>query len=185
MKKIKFILSFCILSFCGLQLNAQDIFIKISSPGTVIEGESLVRGHEKEINVTSFGQEGSSCDMASGGAGQGNCKVTTSSFAFDMNISTAIIGLRRALYKGTHLAKVEISFNRRGANPVEYYKIVLADVLVSKITDATNGTTNVNQVQFSASKFFWTYIPQTATGAPGTPVSFGWDSQNNIEWNGN
>lgn len=185
MKKIKFILSFGIFSFCGLQIFAQDIFIRISSPGTTIEGESLVKGHERDINVTSFGQEGSSCDIATGGAGQGNCKVTTSSFAFDMNISTAIIGLRRALYKGTHLAKVEISFNRKGGSLFEYYKIVLADVIVSKITDATNGTTNVNQVQFSASKFFWTYIPQTSAGGSGTPVSFGWDSQNNIEWNGN
>ena len=184
MKKSKFIFQFLIFIFFAFRAYSQEIFIKITSPGNIIEGESLVKGHEKEIIAVNFGQEASGCDNTIAGGGGGTCKVTTSSFAFDMKISKALIGLKKSLYKGTHIAKVEITFRRPGANPFEYYKILLADVLVSKITDATDGTSNINQVQFSAAKFFWSYYAQDVNGAPLPAVTFGWNMQTQTEWDG-
>lgn len=163
--------------------KGQDIFIKTINP--TIDGESAVSGHAKEIIAVRFAQEASSCDIANPGSGGGVCKTTTSSFAFDLNIDKAIIGLRGAMYKGTRLQKVQITFRKPGSSPFEYYKITLGDAVVSKITDATNGNSNQCQVQFSAVKYFWTYTSQSSTGAAGTPVTFGWNSVTNSEWDGN
>ena len=163
--------------------RGQEIFIKIITPN--IDGESQVKGHEKEIIALRYAQEASSCDISNPGTGGGSCKTTTSSFAFDLNLDKAVIGLRSALYKGTHIARVQITFRMPGSTPFEYYKITLANVIVSKLTDATNGTSNQFQVQFSAEKYFWTSISQSSTGGSGTAVTFGWDSVNNKEWDGN
>lgn len=179
--KTKIILS-CLLILATCFSQAQDIFIKITNPD--IEGESTIRGHDKEILALRYAQETMGCEQTSTGGG-GSCKVSSSSFAFDLPISKAVIGLKSALYKGTHIQKVEITFRKPGSQPFEYYKIILGDVLVSKMTDATNGTSNEAQVQFSASKYYWTYTPQTGSGQPGTPISFGWDSKLNVPWNGN
>lgn len=163
--------------------RGQEIFIKIINPN--IDGESTVRGHENEISAIRYAQEATTCDISNPGSGGGTCKTTTSSFAFDLNLDKAIIGLRSALYKGTHFQKVQITFRKPGSTPFEYYKITLGEVIVSKITDATNGNTNQFQVQFSAAKYFWTYIPQSDTGGAGTPVTFGWNSLANTAWDGN
>lgn len=179
MKKIKYILSGIFIFFCLIG-HGQEIFIKVSN----IKGESLVRGHEDEIEALRFAQESSSCDFQTAGSGGGSCKITTSSFAFDMKINSGIIGLKEAMYRSTHIAKVFIVFRKPGSIPYEYYKINLENVIVSKMTDATDGNANICQVQFSAAKFFWTYIPIKSTGAPGTPVSFGWDAQANTVWDG-
>lgn len=161
----------------------QEIFIKIINPN--IDGESVVIGHQNEIVALRFAQEASTCDLSQTGTGSGVCKATTSSFAFDLNLDKAVIGLRSALYKGTHIAKVQITFRKGGATPFEYYKITLGNVIVSKLTDATNGNSNQFQVQFSAEKFFWAYMSQSGTGVPNPPVTFGWDSVNNMVWDGN
>lgn len=175
-----FFLCFLLLVSCISQ--AQEILIKISNPD--IEGESTLRGHEKEIVAIRYAQETTGCEQTNKGGG-GSCKVSSSSFAFDLPISKAVIGLKSALYKGTHIQKVEIFFRKPGNEPFIYYKIILGDVLVSKMTDATNGTSNETQVQFSAGKYYWIYFSQSGTGQPGTPVTFGWDSKLNIPWNGN
>lgn len=172
----------CLLILATYFSQAQEIFIKISNPN--IEVESTAKGHEKEIVAIRYAQETLGCDQTNTGGG-GACKVSSSSFAFDLQISKAVIGLKSALYKGTHIQKVEIFFRKPGTEPFIYYKIILGDVLVSKMTDATNGTTNEVQVQFSAGKYYWTYIPQSGTGQSGTPITFGWDSKLNITWDGN
>lgn len=164
-------------------VRSQEIFIKIINPN--IEGESMGRLHENEIQALRYAQEATSCGISNAGTGGGVCKITTSSFAFDLNMDKAVIGLRSAMYKNTHIEKVVITFRKPGTSPFEYYKIILANVVISKLTDATNGTSNQFQVQFSAEKYFWISIPQNRNGGAGTPISFGWDSVNNKEWNGN
>lgn len=182
--KLFYIIAFnALFLFGSYYSNAQQIFIKITSSSITIEGESTVVRHEKEIIALAFGQETNGCNPSQTGGGA--CVPTTSNFAFDMHINTATNGLRNAQYKGTHLETVEVTFAKpNGGGLFEYYKIKLANVLVTKITDATDGSSNINQVQFAAEKFFWTYTPQTGTGSPGTPVTFGWNLKTNSEWNG-
>ena len=96
----------------------------------------------------------------------------------------ALNPLRRAMYKGDPLDKVEVVFVKSGANGFVYYKMQLEDVRISSISDAasTGGGNNTVQIEFSPTKFGWTYIPQNPNGSVGTPVKFGWDSGSNQEW---
>lgn len=178
----KIVLSCLFILLTSLSIG-QENFIKITNPN--IEGESAVKRHEKEIITLRLAQEATGCDIINAGSGCSGCKVTTSSFAFDINIDKAVIKLKSAMYQGTHLEKELKTFLRPGGTPFEYYKITLTDVLVSKITDATTETSNQYQVQFSAAKYFRTYIPQEGTGQAGTPATFGWNSLTNSPWDGN
>lgn len=154
-------------------IRGQEIFINIITPN--IEGESAVKGHENEIIALCYAQEAISCDISNPGTGGGTCKTTTSSFAFDLKLDKAVIGLRSPLDKGTHIARVQITFRKPDEAHFKYYKITLANVIVSELTDVTNGTSNQFQLQFSAEKYFLTSISQGSLGGSGTTVTIGWD----------
>ena len=183
MKKNLYHLLFIFSLFFLSKASAQvDIFIKITNPNSIIEGESTVKGYEKQIVATSFAHEENNCvNCTSTTGGGGVSKAKTSNFVFTMNLNKSIIGLKKALYSGDHLDKVVISFVKpNGAGtPTLYYEITLETVFVANITDATSGEPNTNEIQFAAVKYTWKYWQQTGTGTPAQPIQFTWDSSTN------
>ena len=181
MKKNLYPLLFIFFVFTSTTINAQvDIFVKITNTNSIIEGESLVKGYEKQINANSFAQEENNCVNCTVSGGGGAGKAKTSNFVFTMNLNKAIIGLKKALYTGDPLDKVVISFVKiNGGVPFLYYEITLQNVYVANITDAASSEPNVNEIQFAAVKYSWKYWTQNPNGTIGQPIQFTWDSSTN------
>ena len=64
-----------------------------------------------------------------------------------------------------------------GANPVEYLKITMTDVLISSYQAAGHEADDLplDQVSLNFGKIQISYIPQNADGTPATPITRGWD----------
>lgn len=150
--------------------------------GTQINGESLDSRHPNEIVATSFGQENINCSSISGGS---PCSGKPGHFIFNMAINKSLPLLKKALYNTEHLTSIDIVFRKAGTSGFEYYKIHLENVIVTHVTDATEGGAIVsNQIEVDAAKFGWTYIPQKPDGSADTPIKFGWDITSNAAWTG-
>lgn len=170
-----------IFSLCFFKSNAQ-VTIYINDVSAKIKGESTDRGYENQIKATSFAQEESNSGSASVGGGGGAGKATMGNFVFSMPINRSLIGLKSALYQGTHITKLEITFVKSGETPFVYYKITLEEVLVVGISDAVCGTCgdrNGNQVQLNAAKATWEYTLQDPKGGSNSKYKFTWDAKTN------
>lgn len=170
---------FIIFLFFFSRVNAQDIFVKVlDGSGTLLEGESLDRSHPHEIIASSYGQQSSGC-VAGGIA----CRATTGNFIFNMSMGKPVNLLRKSMYLAAPLKSVDIVFRKAGASLFEYYKIHLENVLVTGISEGVSvGSINEMQISLDPQKFHWTYIPQSASGAAGTPVKFGYNKLTNTEF---
>ena len=186
MKRIFTILSATLLFLSLSNASKAQIFVKIiDGSGNQIDGESIDARHPKEINATTFGQENTGCAATPIGSGGGSaCGGTAGHFIFNMNINASVPLLNKALFTGAHLRSADIVFRKSGTSGTEYYKIHLESVLISHVTNSADPATGLItvQVELAADKMGWTYTPQDATGAPGTPVKFGWDTTTRSAW---
>jgi type VI protein secretion system component Hcp len=182
MKRIIPLLSATLLCLSFSNASKAQIFVKlIDGAGNLINGESIDARHANEINATTFGQENTGCAVSAGGGGGGAaCGGTAGHFIFNMNINASVPVLDGAVFLGTHLRSADIVFRKRD---LEYYKIHLESVVVSHVTNSVDPTGLITiQVELAADKMGWTYTPQDATGAPGTPVKFGWNALTRSAW---
>ncbi len=173
---MKHILLLCclLISISIVAVAQNDIFMKINE----IKGESQDQKYKDAIEILSFAQESFvECSTAGGVA---NCsKTQTGNFAFDIRFGKANLGLRRYMYEGRVLPTVEIIFRKAGQNPIEYYKILLEDVFVVRLSESINESEQASQLELKATKATWTYTPQNINGSAGTPTSFKWNFATN------
>jgi len=120
-----------------------------------IDGDSTVKGHEKEIEIFNF-SETFRQTVASGGAGGGSGKFTPGPIVFSKVQDKASIGLLRACAKGQHIPTVVITATRPSKDRVEtFYKITLKEVFVSAINEKTSGDTLVDEIQLVFESARW------------------------------
>ena len=141
-----------------------------------IDGESTVKGHEKEIEIFNFSEtfrQSASSSLAGGGAG----KFTPGPIVFTKIQDKASIGLLRACAKGQHIPTVVITavrLNTKG-QAQDFYKITLKDVLVSAINEKASGDSLVDEIQLVYDSARWeVFDPADATewdGKTGTVSS--------------
>jgi len=171
-----------LLLFSASQSFAQTrLFIKVTaSDGTIIQGESAVRGHENEIEATSYGQDITNC------CGELVGKTTFGKFIANMALNKASNKLKGILIKGLHLKAVDVTARKAGESQGDFYKIKMEDVTISQMTEGLSDGNTIpqQQISFNASRIGWTYTPSDSKGGLGSPVKFGWDIKKNIEWTG-
>jgi type VI secretion system secreted protein Hcp len=156
-----------------------DIFLKL--PG--IPGESNSETHLGEIDVVNF--RTSVLEKGTGtvgsGAGVGKPDFRPLTIYKQIDKSSPVLFLTCAT--GRHLPKATLSVDRIGDFNFTFFTIVLTDVLVSSINDASETTDNegnlLETITLDYSKIEWTFIPQNSDGTPGTPVKGGFDVKNN------
>ena len=129
-----------------------------------IDGESTVKGHEKEIEIFNF-SETFRQSASSSGAGGGAGKFTPGPIVFTKIQDKASIGLLRACAKGQHIPTVVITAVRMSKGGVQdFYKITLKDVLVSAINEKSSGDTLVDEIQLVYDSARWeVFDPPDAT----------------------
>ena len=171
-----------------------DILLKLDG----IDGESVIKGHEKEIDVLSYEQ---GIDVAvvhsGGGGGSAAGKASFTPVRFRKNVDAASIAMLLACASGKHIAEARFTF-RRGAGGFEFYKVTLEDVLITHMVQragtgaqyplsfgaldtgaASDGF--LDEVTLDYRKIRWEYKKQSPTGGGGAAITGGWDVGTNTK----
>ena len=130
-----------------------------------IDGDSVVKGHEKEIEISNFSETFRQSVSTGGGAGGGSGKFTPGPIVFTKLQDKASIGLLRVCAKGQHIPQVVITAARMSKDKVQdYYKITLKDVFVSAINEKSSGDSLVDEIQLVYESARWeVFDPPDAT----------------------
>ncbi len=155
----------------------------LSLPG--VEGESVVRGHEDEIELHSFGfslENTLSIGSASGGAGAGKVQFGNVHLTKWIDKSTPL--LIKAVAIGSHWSEGKITFRQRSTG-ADFLTIKFSLVAVGKWEQGGKAEPPLlENVDLQVGSFQLEYRPTDPKGGLGGAVKFGWDRTKNSEENG-
>lgn len=168
-------LALCFTTITSYSQN--DIFVKVQG----IDGESTDALHPKELKAMSFSQSSLACPSSGSGAG-GGC-IDSGPFVINAFLDKSVILLRRNLYLGLVLPRIDLTFRKPGADPFEFQRIRMEDVQIIGITEVLNDGDDRNSVQITIKprKIGWTYRLEGPSGSV-TETKFGYDIINNSVW---
>ena len=106
---------------------AFDAFLKLDG----IDGESVAKGYEKWIEVSSFSWGCVDIPSTNTGGGAGAGKVQLSDLNFVTNFSKASPALLRACATGEHIKEAQLQVRKAGDRAGAFYKVKFEDILVS------------------------------------------------------
>lgn len=158
---------------------AVDYFLKIGS----IEGESISKGHDKEIDVLSFhwGVSNRGTSGFSGGQGSGKCDFQDLTVTKLVDKSSPL--LMQACATGQHFPKAVLSARRAGGDQQDYLQITMTGMMISSFqqSGASQGDLPTDSFSLNFSKIEFDYWPQKADGTLGAKVHGGWDLAKNVK----
>lgn len=159
---------------------AQDIFLKIDG----IDGESQDSSHKNEIEVLAWDWDISQQSTMHAGSGGGAGKATVSDLSFEHFIDRASPNLMKYCLTGKHIDQAVLVVRKAGGNPLEYLKLTMSDVIVTKVAPKGSIDDQVRmreQVALSFSRIKQEYVVQNAQGGSGGAVTAGYDIKGNKE----
>jgi type VI secretion system secreted protein Hcp len=157
---------------------ASNITLKIDT----VEGESVIDGHKKEIDILSWSwgmsQSGTMHVATGGGAG----KVNVHDITFTKLVDAATPRLVQACCAGDHFKSAILSVRKAGGKaPVDYLVITMEDVIISSVTPGGSG--GEDRISESATmnfaKFKLAYTGQDAAGNKSAAKNAGWNIAEN------
>jgi type VI secretion system secreted protein Hcp len=169
----------------------KDIYVKFDG-GTELQGDSTDTKHMSEIEVSSFVHKITQPKSSSASSAGGHTAERTEhgEMLFTKDIDKATSKLLRASSAGTVYPKVTISFYRayggKGSTAtsqqrVDYFKIVLEDVVVSSVSMAvTDGELPAETFGLKYGKVVWEYKQHKMDGSSTSTGPAGWDLRKNI-----
>lgn len=170
--------------------NSLKIFLKFGT----IEGESTVKGHEKEIVILSY-EQGVEVATAGGGGGASSGRPRFSGVRIRKDVDKASIPMMLACASGQIQRQAIFSF-RRNPGGFVFYKVTLEEVTLTKLLQRA-GTEAQYPLSFEAlnsgdpiqgfldeatltyARIRWEHRTQRANGSVGTTTNGGWDLRNN------
>ncbi|AOY90876.1 Hcp1 family type VI secretion system effector [Cupriavidus sp. USMAA2-4] len=159
---------------------AQDIFLKING----IDGESQDSSHKNEIEVLAWDWSIEQQSTMHAGSGGGAGKATVSDMSFEHFIDRASPNLMKYCLTGKHINEAVLVVRKAGGNPLEYLKLTMTDVIVTKVAPRGSVEDEVRmreKVALSFSKVKQEYVVQNAQGGSGGAVTAGYDIKGNKE----
>lgn len=159
---------------------AQDIFLKING----IDGESQDSSHKNEIEVLAWDWSIEQQSTMHAGSGGGAGKATVSDMSFEHFIDRASPNLMKYCLTGKHINEAVLIVRKAGGNPLEYLKLTMTDVIVTKVAPRGSVEDEVRmreKVALSFSKVKQEYVVQNAQGGSGGAVTAGYDIKGNKE----
>jgi type VI secretion system secreted protein Hcp len=155
-------------------MAAVDYFLKIDG----IDGESIAKKHEKELDIESFSWGETQSGTAGQGAGQGAGKVQHQDFHFTKKLDKASPNLALACATGKHLKFATFTARKAGGKQEDYLIIKLEDALISSYQlggSAGSDVVPMEQVSINFAKIGYTYKAQKADGSFEGPVEAKYD----------
>ncbi|MDY7544836.1 type VI secretion system tube protein TssD [Glaciimonas sp. Gout2] len=158
---------------------AQDMFLKING----IDGESSDKSHKAEIEVLSWSWSVSQQSNMHAGSGGGAGKATVDDLEFQHYIDRASPNLIQYCLSGKHIDESVLVVRKAGGNPLEYLKLTMNDVLVTRV--AASGTSidetrPKETVRLSFSRLKHEYVVQNAQGGSGGAITATFDIKKNV-----
>jgi type VI secretion system secreted protein Hcp len=151
--------------------TAVEYFVKIEG----IDGESEVKGHEKEIDVESWSWGETQAGTLAFGGGAGAGKVQMQDFHFTMQMSKASPKLFLACATGQHIKQAYMT-GVRGGDLSLFLKWTLSDVLISSYqTGGASESLPMESMSMAFAKIEVEYRVQREDGGVGEIVKAGWD----------
>lgn len=152
-----------------------DILLKIDG----IDGESQDKTHSKAIQVMHWEWTVSQASNMHSGSGGGAGKASFSELEFKHEIDRASPNLFLYCALGKHIAKAELIMRKAGGNPLEYLRITMNDVLITKVNPSADAHYGVEVVGLSFAKVRQEYVVQNAQGGSAGAVTAGFDIKAN------
>jgi len=158
---------------------AVDILLKIEG----VDGESVIDGHEAEIDVLawSWGMTQSGSMHVGGGGGSG--KVNIQDVSLTKYVDKASTNLMRACCNGEHLKEATLTVRKAGKDAVDYVKIKMSPVLVTSLSTGGSGGEDklTENLTLNFAKMEVGYTPQKEDGTAEAEISLIWNIEKNIE----
>src|SRR3954462_2295355 len=143
-QKISTFMKLRLAALCAILLAAwnspaaMDMFLKLDQ----IPGESMVKGHEKEIEVLAFSWGMSNpAVISAGGGGISSGKAQFQELSLTKYADVASPGMMTSAATGKHIATAVLTVmkNNNAAGLANYYTITLTDVLVTSVSTGGSG----------------------------------------------
>jgi type VI secretion system secreted protein Hcp len=154
---------------------ASDIFIKIDG----ITGEAQDANHPGEIDVTHWSWDIQQSSTALSGSGGGSPKATVYDLVFMHSIDRASPNLMTACLHGRHIPQAELTMRKSGGLPLEYFKLTMSDVVITKVQPTASEGGHHEQIHLSFAKVKQEYLMQHPTGGSAGMVTGAFDIKNN------
>ncbi len=146
-----------------------DYFLELDG----IEGESVLEGKEKQMQIESW-SFGASNPTSVGSSGMSAGKVQFQDFNFMKQVGKATPKLMLACANGKHFPKATLSVVRPSADrPTTYAKYTFTDIMVTSCKQSADPI--MESISFNYAKIEMSYTPTTSDGTAGKPVTAGWD----------
>lgn len=152
---------------------AQDMFLKL----TGISGESQDVNHKDEIEVLDWTWQISQQSAMHAGSGGGAGKATVSDLSFDHYVDRASPNLFKYCVTGKHIDTAILVVRKAGGNPLEYLKITMCDVIVTRVAPTLYSTMARprEKISLSFARVKQDYVIQNQQGGSGGTVSASFD----------
>jgi type VI secretion system Hcp family effector len=137
----------------GLAGAAQQSFMLVDG----IRGESVVKGHQDEIDIISYAQSVSRHQC-------GRAVVLK-----HIDLSSPALAAHAA--SGTHIRRVVITTEKEGKAPLEYFIATMQDVLIASIDISDDDTTIAERVTLHPRTLQIAYRRQNEDGSLGAAVT--------------
>jgi type VI secretion system secreted protein Hcp len=140
-----------------------DAFLKLGD----LKGESIVKGHEDEIQVLGWNWGMSQMGTTHLGTGGGAGKVDVQDITISKYVDTSSPNVALACCNGKHFDGATLTVRKAGETPLDYLIIEMKDVIItSYMPGGSSGAENVEEAFTLNFAFFkYSYQPQDNKGA--------------------
>ncbi|PCJ16786.1 MAG: type VI secretion system tube protein Hcp [Gammaproteobacteria bacterium] len=155
-----------------------DMFLKIEG----VEGEAADSVHGGEIDVLSWSWGMSQSGSMHIGGGGGAGKVAVQDLSFTKYIDSSSPNLMNTCCTGKHYPEATLTVRKAGGDAIEYYIIVMEEVIISSISTGAGAGDDrlVENVSLNFSKFTMTYTPQSKEGNAEASIETGFNIEENV-----
>jgi type VI secretion system secreted protein Hcp len=151
-----------------------DAFLKFEGPE--VEGESVVKGHDKELQVhsASFSAHNVGTRRTAKGAGAG--KGDASDLNFSMDGDKTAVSLYDHCVQGTHFDKVTLFLRKvtgAGEEPMTFFEYQMKQAFISQFSMGAANGSETPSIQFAinCAEYEVTWTPQEDKGTPGGGIT--------------
>lgn len=158
---------------------AVDILLKIDG----VDGESVIKDHEGEIDILSWSWGMSQTGSMHTGGGGGAGKVNVNDISLFKNADKSSPNLMRACCNGDHFKEAVLVVRKAGKTALEYYRVTMTAVMVTSVSvDVSAGSDTLSEhVTLNFAKVQVDYAPQKEDGSGDAEITMNWNIEKNIE----
>lgn len=158
---------------------ANDIFLVLGE----IKGESQDSVYMDNIDVLAWSEGMSQSSTTHTGAGGTIGKVSVQDISITKYLDSSSPYIRQHVANGKHIPEATLIVRRAGDSPLEYFRIVMTDLIISSVSAGGDGGTDrlTENVTLNFAEIEWTYTKQKPDGSADASIVTGWNIATNTE----